>query len=118
MRGATLFKYTGCGACEGGHDRNFFPVFFRSFRHTFGCFFGNFRSGGCPGNLWGHPLAAGGVPRSLWEEFLSFHCLVLGSFGDPSDDLFTVFSGLFSGARFLGARGDVLTRKVPEKVPR
>ncbi len=118
IRGATLFKYTGCGACEGGHYRNFSPVFFDHFGTILGAFSVIFGLGGAPATSGGTPWPPEGSQGHFGRSFCHSIASFWGSFGNPSDDLFTVFSGLFSGARFLGARGDVLTRKVPEKVPR
>ena len=89
IRGATLFKYTGCGACEGGHYRNLFPVFF----DHFGTHLGAFRSfsvwgvprqplGAPPGRRRGPKVTLGGVfviplPRFgvFWRPLgRAFHC--------------------------------------------
>ena len=95
-----------------------FPRVFRSFRYNFGCFSVIFGLGGAPATSGGTPWPPEGSQGHFGRSFCHSIASFWGSFGNPSDDLFTVFSGLFSGARFLGARGDVLTRKVPEKVPR
>ena len=113
VRGATLFKYTGCGACEGGHYRNLFPVFFDNFGTSLGAFSIIFGLGGAPATSGGTPWPPEGSQGHFGRSFChsivsfwgSFHCLVLGVFWQPLGRPFHRFFGVVFRRALFGCPG-------------
>ncbi len=100
VRGATLFKYTGCGACKGGHYRNLSPVFFDHFGTILGVFSVIFGLGGAPATSGGTPWPPEGSQGHFGRSFCHSIASFWGLLATPRTTFSPFFRGCFPARAF------------------